>query len=89
MSRKTGAKRRDGVHVRQLQLPKSIPFGCPPLGTLDETFVTGEAQLGDGIGSLLACTNPVPPPEPYRCRSGVWIASDPATWLRPLPLLHL
>jgi len=36
-------------------------------GTLDTISVGGEAQFRVGIGPLLAGTEHVPPPEPYRC----------------------
>ena len=36
-------------------------------GTLDTISVGGEAQFRAGIGPLLAGTEHVPPPEPYRC----------------------
>jgi 4-aminobutyrate aminotransferase len=36
-------------------------------GTLDTISIGGEAQFRAGIGPLLAGTEHVPPPEPYRC----------------------
>lgn len=36
-------------------------------GTLDTISVGGEAQFRAGIGPLMAGTEHVPPPEPYRC----------------------
>ena len=39
-------------------------------GTLDTISVGGEAQFRAGIGPLMAGTEHVPPPEPYRCVFG-------------------
>jgi 4-aminobutyrate aminotransferase len=39
-------------------------------GTLDTIAVGGEAQFRAGIGPLMAGTEHVPPPEPYRCVFG-------------------
>lgn len=36
-------------------------------GTLDTVSVGGEAQFRSGIGPLMAGTEHVPPPDPYRC----------------------